>query len=549
MPMIVVCILSLLAGCGVFIAGMNQMSGSLEKATGKGLKNLLGKIGNNRFASVGIGASITAIIQSSSATSVMVVGLVNAGVLSLFQATAIIMGANIGTTVTGLLVSLSSLNISLFTSVFAFIGVMMMFIKNDKVKNIGATLCGLGLIFVGLELMSNAFDNAEVKDFFVQLFSKIDFPLLLILVGIIFTGIVQSSSAVTGVIIIMVGQGALTMENALFLILGSNIGTCVTALMATIGTNANAKRTGLIHLLFNVIGAVLFTIFIWIFKAEVVQLLEKLFPNNAQFQIAVFHIFFNVVTTLLLLPFIRQLVALSTWLIKDKKEESEVLRLKYIDERLLKTPMIAFVQVKKEVEYMASLAQQNLDAAMQELMVSTKAGKEKILQVEKKINYMNNEITRFLIQLAPLMNDANENALGSYFHVVNDIERIGDHAENLIDIQKVLDDEHEAFSEEGKESIQSMYQLIQKMFTLSMETFDETAEAHLQELNQLEEKVDTLKEQLTNQHYLRLSSGNCKVELNSLFISIVSNLERVGDHLVNIGNSIKNPTGDDKCEN
>jgi len=346
----------------------------------------------------------------------------------------------------------------------------------------------------------------------------------------------------------MVGQGALTMENALFLILGSNIGTCVTALMATIGTNANAKRTGLIHLLFNVFGAVLFTIFIWIFKAEVVQLLEKLFPNNAQFQIAVFHIFFNVVTTLLLLPFIRQLVTLSTWIIKDKKEESEVLRLKYIDERLLKTPMIAFVQVKKEVEYMASLAKQNLDAAMQELMTSTKVGKEKILQVEKKINYMNNEITRFLIQLAPLMNDANENALGSYFHVVNDIERIGDHAENLIDIQKVLDDEHEAFSEEGKESIQSMYQLIQKMFTLSMETFDETAEAHLQELNQLEEKVDTLKEQLTNQHYLRLSSGNCKVELNSLFISIVSNLERVGDHLVNIGNSIQNPTGDEKCE-
>ena len=475
----------------------------------------------------------------------MVVGLVNAGVLSLFQATAIIMGANIGTTVTGLLVSLSSLNISLFTSVFAFIGVMMMFIKNDKVKNIGATLCGLGLIFVGLELMSNAFDNIEVKDFFVQLFSKIDFPLLLILVGIIFTGVVQSPSAVTGVIIIMVGQDALTMENALFLILGSNIGTCVTALMATIGTNANAKRTGLIHLLFNVFGAVLFTIFIWIFKAEVVQ---KLFPNNAQFQIAVFHIFFNVVTTLLLLPFIRQLVTLSTWIIKDKKEESEVLRLKYIDERLLKTPMIAFVQVKKEVEYMASLAKQNLDAAMQELMTLTKVGKEKILQVEKKINYMNNEITRFLIQLAPLMNDANENALGSYFHVVNDIERIGDHAENLIDIQKVLDDEHEAFSEEGKESIQSMYQLIQKMFTLSMETFDETAEAHLQELNQLEEKVDTLKEQLTNQHYLRLSSGNCKVELNSLFISIVSNLERVGDHLVNIGNSIKNPTGDDKCE-
>lgn len=547
MPVILVCILSLLAGCGVFIVGMNMMSGSLEKATGKGLKKLLGKISNHRLAGVGIGASITALIQSSSATSVMVVGLVNAGVLTLFQAASIIMGANIGTTITGLLVSLSSLNISLFTSVFAFIGVMMMFIKNDKVKNIGATLCGLGLIFVGLDLMSAAFDNSEVRNYFIQIFSKIDFPLLLIFVGILFTSLIQSSSAMTGIIIIMVGQGALSLDNALFLVLGSNIGTCVTALMATIGTNTNAKRTGIIHLLFNVIGTVIFTIVIWIFKEPIVNLLENLFKGNPEIQIAMFHIFFNVITTLLLLPFIKQLVWLSSKIVKDKKTEPEMeLRLTYIDERLLKTPIIAFVQAKKEVELMENLAKENLDSAMHMLLDGDKSAKENLLKIEEKINFLNREITKFLIQLAPLMDEKNEQVVGSYFHVVNDIERIGDHAENIYDICLLLEKENDSFSVEGKENISYMYKKVQEMFLLAQETFDDDKEDRIKKIDDLEEEVDTLKEQYSNDHYLRLSSGNCKIELNSLFISMISNLERVADHLVNIGNSILSPTGDEK---
>ena len=389
MPIILVCILSLLAGSGVFIAGMNMMSGALERATGKGLKKLLEKIGNNPIVGVGIGAGITALIQSSAATSVMTIGLVNAGVMSLVQATSIIMGANIGTTVTGLLVSLSSLNISLFTSVLAFVGVMMTFFKNEKVKNIGSILCGLGLIFIGLDLMSNAFANEEIKLTFTNIFASIDFPLLLILLGIVFTAIVQSSSAVTGLVIVMVGQGALKTGNALFIILGSNIGTCITAIIATIGTSTNAKRTGIIHLLFNIIGTVLFTSIIWPLQNEIVNLLNSLFGGNAEIQIAMFHLVFNVVTTIVLLPFIKLLVKLASLIVKDKKNNNAHLSLKYIDERLLRTPSIAITQVKKEVDYMASIAKTNLNASMNRLLNNEKIDLIAFKQNEEYINFMN----------------------------------------------------------------------------------------------------------------------------------------------------------------
>ena len=548
MPIILVCILSLLAGSGVFIAGMNMMSGALERATGKGLKKLLEKIGNNPIVGVGIGAGITALIQSSAATSVMTIGLVNAGVMSLVQATSIIMGANIGTTVTGLLVSLSSLNISLFTSVLAFVGVMMTFFKNENVKNIGSILCGLGLIFIGLDLMSNAFANEEIKLTFTNIFASIDFPLLLILLGIVFTAIVQSSSAVTGLVIVMVGQGALKTGNALFIILGSNIGTCITAIIATIGTSTNAKRTGIIHLLFNIIGTVLFTSIIWPLQNEIVNLLNSLFGGNAEIQIAMFHLVFNVVTTIVLLPFIKLLVKLASLIVKDKKNNNAHLSLKYIDERLLRTPSIAITQVKKEVDYMASIAKTNLNASMNRLLNNEKIDLIAFKQNEEYINFMNTEITKFLIKLAPLMDGSNEKVVGAYFHVINDIERIGDHAENMVDIEEVLDKENVDFSATGKNDISIMFKKVEEMYTLALKIFDTYDINHLNSLNQIEETIDEMKTKYTSEHYTRLSMGDCKIELSSLFISTISNLERVADHLVNIGNSIISPTGDE-CNN
>ncbi|MCI5631518.1 MAG: Na/Pi cotransporter family protein [Bacilli bacterium] len=538
------CILALLAGSGVFMAGMNMLSSNLEKIAGNKMKSLLGKISNNRFAGVGIGASVTAIIQSSAATTVMAIGFVNAGVMTLMQATAIIMGANIGTTVTGLLVSLSSFDISLYFSVFTFIGIMMMFIKNDKVKIIGGILAGLGLLFVGLDLMSNAFNDPAIKEFFIEIFTSINFPLLLILCGIVFTALLQSSSAATGLVIVMVGNGAIDVSSALFIILGSNIGTCVTAIIASIGTTTNAKRTAFIHLAFNVIGTIIFTIFIWIFTPYIVSFLDAIFPNNGEMQIALFHIIFNVTTTLLLLPFIKWLVRLAELVIREKKKESApAFTLKYVDDRLLKTPPIALMQVKKEVEYMASLANENLERSFDVIFLKDKTKIDKVYEVEEHINFMNNALTKYLIKLSSLVNSDEEKIIGSYFHVLNDIERIGDHAENFLEVGIKLIENNLSFSKEGEEEVKTMYSKVLAMYDLAIEGFDDVKKNHLKELDKYEQQLDDMKDDLSSSHFDRLADGKCSIEMGDMFYSIISGLERVGDHLVNVGYSIFNPTG------
>ncbi|MDD6227258.1 MAG: Na/Pi cotransporter family protein [Bacilli bacterium] len=538
------CILALLAGSGVFMAGMNMLSSNLEKIAGNKMKSLLGKISNNRFAGVGIGASVTAIIQSSAATTVMAIGFVNAGVMTLMQATAIIMGANIGTTVTGLLVSLSSFDISLYFSVFTFIGIMMMFIKNDKVKIIGGILAGLGLLFVGLDLMSNAFNDPAIKEFFIEIFTSINFPLLLILCGIVFTALLQSSSAATGLVIVMVGNGAIDVSSALFIILGSNIGTCVTAIIASIGTTTNAKRTAFIHLAFNVIGTIIFTIFIWIFTPYIVSFLDAIFPNNGEMQIALFHIIFNVTTTLLLLPFIKWLVRLAELVIREKKKESvPAFTLKYVDDRLLKTPPIALMQVKKEVEYMASLANENLERSFDVIFLKDKTKIDKVYEVEEHINFMNNALTKYLIKLSSLVNSDEEKIIGSYFHVLNDIERIGDHAENFLEVGIKLIENNLSFSKEGEEEVKTMYSKVLAMYDLAIEGFDDVKKNHLKELDKYEQQLDDMKDDLSSSHFDRLADGKCSIEMGDMFFSIISGLERVGDHLVNVGYSIFNPTG------
>ena len=313
----------LLAGVGVFMVGMNFLSDALETSAGNGMKKLLEKIGHNRFSGVGIGAGVTAIIQSSSATSVMVIGLVNAGVMTLTQATAMIMGANIGTTITGVLVALKNHYFNMAMYLLTFVGVMMGLFKKERLKIMGNLLCGLGLIFVGLSIMSSeqAFGNPLVENLFTDIFEVVEFPLLLILVGAIFTALIQSSSASTGVVISMVGAGVLPLDLALFIILGVNIGTCVTALLASVGANINAKRVALIHFTFNAIGTALFTALIWIFRDTAVHLLVSLIPGDhptsLQMRVSIFHVIFNLTTTLLLLPFVKQLVNYSCLVIKD----------------------------------------------------------------------------------------------------------------------------------------------------------------------------------------------------------------------------------------
>ena len=542
----------LLAGVGIFIVGMNFLSSALEKSAGSGMKKLLEKISNNRFSGVGIGAGVTALVQSSSATSVMVIGLVNAGVMTLMQATPIIMGANIGTTITGVLVALKNDYFNMAMYALAFAGVMMGFVKKEKVKLAGTLCSGLGLIFVGLNIMGSkeAFKNPLIMEMFTDIFKTINFPLLLILVGIIFTALIQSSSAATGVVITMVGTGVLPLDLALFIILGANIGTCVTALLASVGANANSKRVALIHFTFNFIGTALFTAFIWIFKDPMVNLLMSMFPGDdamsLQMRVSMFHVIFNVTTTLALLPFVKQLVDYSCLIIKDKKEAEEKLSFRYVDERLLSTPKIALVQVKKEIEYMFDLVEENTSLSLVAMNTGSSEHNDTIRSNEKIINFTNNALTKFLIELSGSVEQSDERIIGSYFHVLNDLERIGDHAENLHEIGLEMIDKKIAFSETARVEITEMSENIMKMFTVSKCAFENINRAELPALATLEESVDKQKKELIASHFARLAEGNCHVDVSPYFSSVVVGLERMGDHLVNVGYSIVNPTGSQK---
>lgn len=540
--MIWLSIIALLAGVGVFIAGMNMMGDGLERSAGKGMKKMLGTLTNNRLAGVGVGAGVTAIVQSSSATSVMVIGFVNAGVMTLMQAASILLGANIGTTVTGVIVSLKSLNISTYATLFAFIGVMMTFIKSDKIKNIGSILCGLGIIFIGLDLMSEAFAGPEINEFFRNLFAQVDFPLLLILIGIIFTAIIQSSSAATGVVIIMVGEGALTLESAMFIVLGSNIGTCITALIAGIGTNVNARRTAIMHLSFKVVGMVLFTALLWPLAGTIAEVLRSLVPTP-QMQVAWFHVCFNVLNTFILLPFIKYFVRFAELVVKDKKVEEEQLKLKYVDDRLLKTPPIAMMQTKKELEYMIDLAKENLVTSKDAILTGDRELSQKIAQNEKIIDFTNKALTKFLIKLSALVDSSDERVIGSYFHVLNDVERIGDHAENFYEIGEQMLDEGLEFSDVAKDEIKEMFDQVLAMFDIAVDVFDNVRTENLDALAEKENVIDGYKKSLNANHVSRLASGSCSTEKSAYFFSTVSGLERIADHLVNVGYSILNPTG------
>ena len=542
----------LLAGVGVFIVGMNFMSDALEKSASNGMKRLLERISNNRFSGVGIGAGVTAIIQSSSATSVMVIGLVNAGVMTLMQATPIIMGANIGTTITGVLVALKNDYFNMLMYLLAFAGVMMGFVKSEKIKIAGLLCSGLGLIFVGLNVMSSeqAFGNPLVEDLFTSIFQTIDFPLLLILVGIIFTALIQSSSAATGVVITMVGTGVLPLELALFIILGANIGTCVTALLASVGANANSKRVALIHFTFNVIGTVLFTALIWIFKEPAVEFLVSIFPGSdpmsLQMRVSVFHVIFNVTTTLLLLPFVKQLVNYSCVVIKDKKETEETLTLKYVDDRLLTTPPIALMQVKKEMDYMLSLVEENINLSFVAMERVSAISGDRIKKNESIIDFTNDELTKFLIKLSSNASRSDEQIIGSYFHVLNDLERIGDHAENFYEIGEEMLHKEIEFSDKARNDLSKMRETVLEMLAISKDAFENLNKGGLSTLTSLEEKVDEMKKELTSSHFSRLAEGNCTVEVSPYYSSAVLGLERVADHLVNIGYSIVNPVGSQK---
>ena len=544
---ILLSILSLIAGIGVFMFGMKFMSDGLERSAGKGMRRLLGRITNNRFAGVGIGAAVTGIIQSSAATTVMVMGFVNAGLMTLAQATAIIMGANIGTTVTGFLVSLSAVG-STFTAVlgiFVFVGAfMVLFLKKEKYKRIGSILGGLGMIFIGLELMSGAFGQGALSDAMIDVFTSINFPLLLILVGFAFTALIQSSSAVTGILVTMIGASALPLDCAMFIVLGTNIGSCVTALIAAIGADTNAKRVAVIHLTDNIVGTIIFTAVIWPLSDKVVALFQTCFPQP-QLQVAMFHFFFNLITTAILLPFIKLIVRFAEFVVRDKRgSKDEAPHMYYIDDRFLQTPPIAVAQVKREVDHMGEMAKSNLKRAMTAVLTSDLGEREAVLKDEERINYINKGVAKYLIKLSSQsLSRTDEKFVGSLFHVINDMERIADYAKNFFDDISEMVENDCAFTQQALDELEDMYAKVMAMFDSAMYIFANNAVGKLNELAEREREIDMTKRLLGNNHIARLNAGGCSVEGGTHFYSMISALERIADHLTIIAFSIKSPAG------
>ena len=549
MEKLILSIITLFVGAAVFIVGMNMMSSGLKKSTGRGLKRLLKKIRNNRFACFGIGTTVTALIQSSAATGVMALGFIAAGAMTVFQGVNIILGAYVGTTVTGLIASLSSISVSKYFVILAVIGVVLMFFKKELVKNIGEILAGLGILFFGLSTMSETIkNNPDLMEAITNFFEIVKFPLLLLIIGALVTALLQSSSASIGITVAMVASKTLGFGQAMYIVLGATIGTVITLLIATIGGNVNVKRTGIIVLIIRVVAALVALAICWPLSPFITDGFHFIFGDNNALAIAVFHVIYNIIFMLLALPFVKPLEKLVEKLIKDKEQEKMKQSLKYIDNHLLNTPTIAMMQVKREIINMMQLAKDNLKLGYNRIVNQDNTNDKELIETEDKIDYINNEITQFLINLTHNVSLDDEKVLGSYFHVVNDIERIGDHAYNFYESSLKMVDNDLSFSDTAKKEFDSMFSVIEQMFELTLVIFHDRSKDSLKKLHDLENQTDELKNQLSSAHYERIQNKTCHVENSPFYTTLVSELERVADHLVNIGYSIVNPIGDDPNE-
>ena len=543
---LVLSIIILLVGAAVFIVGMNMMSSGLKKSTGPGLRKLLKKIRRNRFACFGMGTAVTALVQSSAATGVMAIGFISAGAMTVFQGVNIILGAYVGTTVTGLIASLSSISISKYFVILAVIGVVLMFFKKEQIKNIGEILAGLGLLFFGLNTMSDAIkSNTDLVEAITNFFEIVKFPLLLLVIGALVTALLQSSSASIGITVAMVASGTLGFEQAVYIVLGATIGTVITLLIATIGGNVNVKRTGAIVLIIRVLAALVALVIYWPLAQYINAGFHAIFSDNNALAIAVFHVIYNIIFMIAALPLVGPLEKLMVKVLRDKDEEEKKKALKYIDKRLLNTPTVALMQVKKEIINMMTLAQDNLKLGFNRILYQDSSKDKELIETEDKIDYINNQITTFLIELTNKLSSTDEVTAGSYFHVVNDIERIGDHAYNFYEESLKMVDNDLSFSDTAKKEFQEMFHVVDKMFDLAYAIFDNQTRVNLKKLHDLEDKTDDLKNKLSNAHYERIQKNMCKMENSPFYTTLVSELERIADHLVNVGYSIVNPTGDD----
>lgn len=537
-------VILLLVGLGVFLLGFKFLGDSIEKLSASKMRALFHKAAGNRFAGVGIGALATAIVQSSSVTTVMVVGFVNAGVMTLTQAAAVIMGANIGTTITGWLVWLNQFNVMMYAMLLTLIGlVMTMVTKNNKVNTAGTLIASLGLVFVGLEIMSGSMAGVAKEPFVEDALTSVTNPLLLLLIGAGITAIVQSSSAVTSVLIVMAQNGLLIGgggNGILFVILGTNIGTCITAVLSSIGANTNAKRACLYHLMFNVIGSIIFLIVFWIWGGFYDDVLMQWFHNDTTC-ITFFHTMFNVICTCLYLPFIKYLVKLTEIMIPDRKKKSKVQSGEgFMDKRLLVTPSLALGQLVKQTTYTAGVAIKCLNNAVAGFIAKDDSKLDDMTADVNKVGELSREITDYLLEISAMDISLNEEKLVNVLHRDNiDVVRIADIAENIVGYTHKAIDETLTFSEVVKHDLNRLMSLINEQYELVVNIVENNDLLKIKQSDEIEQEIDATKKRLLDEHIERMSRGECNAENNSLFVSLISNLERVGDHLSLMAHSVE----------
>ena len=550
---ILTAILTLLAGIGVFLVACTMMSSNLESAASRRLKQLFSHTGNNKLIGVGIGTLGTAAIQSSGAVTVMVIGFVNVGIMSLTQAATIIYGANIGTTVTAQLVALglsgsNSLSTTVLFAAFAGIGAfMMLFAKSDAWKKTGGILTGFGMLFVGLSMMANAMDEFAALDSVKLFLASIRNPLLLVLLGTIITAIIQSSSVMTSIAITMVVTGLIALDQGIYLTMGSNIGSCVVAIIAGMTSGVAAKRTAMIHLLFNVLGVVLFlcvalalslvTAGVWSFGS----IFERLFPSAPQLQLAMFHTVFNVTTMLVALPLTNALVNLACRIIKDQptKDTNEP-HLYFLDPQMLRTPVVAIRQLKAEVENMAKMAIENYRRSIHDVTTLDNSERELFDRTENQLNYLNRELVHYALLLSNnQLSQFDHQYLVSTIRTVSDLERIGDYAKNIIEYADSLRQQEVRFSDYALKEIDQMNTLISQLYDATMQAYHKMDMTALGLANQIEDEVDQLTDEMERNHIQRLALGICKPQAGTEYISLAQNSERVADHLINVAKTIR----------
>ena len=529
-----------------------MMSSNLEAAGSKKLKEIFSKTSDNKWLSVGIGAAGTAAIQSSGAITVMVIGFVNVGILTLKQAAAIIFGANIGTTITGQIVALGmfgkgSLSTTVIFSAFAGIGAFLItFAKKQKIKTIGGILAGFGMLFIGLNIMSSSMESFAQAPEVINFLASINNAVLLVAIGAILTAIVQSSSVMTSVAITMVVAGLITIDQGIFLTMGSNIGSCVVALIAGVSGGINAKRTAGIHLIFNTIGVLIFLLLFGLLSIltggsfSFGSLLANLFPSAPQLQLAMFHTIFNVGTVLFMMPFIQLLVNSVEKIIPERKDDESIPKLRYLDSNMLRTPVIAIDQLKKEILYMSSIAIENFFRSLKMITELNYDEEEEFANDENKLNFMNNELVKYIVQLSgTTLGKRDRLYLNTALRSITDLERVGDYAENIVEYAHNLSESDDALTPEAIKEVGTLRALIDDLYEQTVIAYANIDGKALDKAEEIEDKIDEFTEYMAVQHSKRLTDGSCTPNAGAQYLELCSDAERVADHLINVAETIK----------